>query len=116
MKVLLISQGSTGDIYPLIGLGRALLAARHSVRFASAPLYKDEIEDAGIDFLHTPPDWQKPVFVECMRELDRQSNPIALLQQIYRSGLSFMGSLIDQVEGYIQEHDLVVCSYVFPHF
>ena len=116
MKVLLISQGSTGDIYPLIGLGRALLAADHSVSFASAPLYKDEIEDAGIDFLHTPPDWQKPVFVECMRELDRQSNPIALLQQIYRSGLSFMGSLIDQVEAYIQDHDLVVCSYVFPHF
>ena len=40
MKVLLISQGSTGDIYPLIGLGRALLAADHSVSFASAPLQR----------------------------------------------------------------------------
>lgn len=116
MRVLLISQGSTGDIYPVIGLGRALMAAGHSASFASAPLYKDAIEAAGIDYLHTPPDWQKPVFVECMRELDRQSNPIALLQQIYRSGLSFMGPLIDQVEAYIQAHDLVVCSYIFPHF
>lgn len=116
MKVLLVSQGSTGDIYPLIALGRALLGAGHQVSFATAPLYREQVEDAGIAYLHTPPDWEKPVFVECMRELDRQSNPIMLLRQIYRSGLSFMGELIDQVEEYIPAHDLVVCSYVFPHF
>jgi len=116
VKVLLISQGSTGDIYPLIALGRALLDAGHTVSFATAPLYRAEIEGAGLAFLHTPPDWEKPVFVECMRELDRQSNPILLLRQIYRSGLSFMGELIDRVEAYVQTHDLVVCSYVFPHF
>lgn len=116
MKILLISQGSTGDIYPLIALGQALLKSGHEVSYASAPLYKDEIENAGIHYLHTPPDWEKPVFIECMRELDRQRNPIMLLRQIYRSGLSFMGDLIDQVEGYIEEHELVVCSYIFPHF
>lgn len=116
MKVLLISQGSTGDIYPVIGLGKALLDAGHAVSFASAPLYRKVIEDAGLRFLHTPPDWDQPVFVECMRELDRQPNPIFLIRQIYRSGLSFMGELIDQIEAYIPKHDLVVCSYVFPHF
>lgn len=116
MKVLLISQGSTGDIYPVIRLGKALKDAGHTVRFASAPLYREPIEKAGLEFLHTPPDWEKPVFIECMRELDRQPNPIWLLRQIYRSGISFMGELIDVVDRYIQEHDLVVCSYVFPHF
>lgn len=116
MKVLLISQGSTGDIYPVVGLGKALKDAGHSVRFASAPLYRKVIEDAGLEFLYTPPDWEQPVFVECMRELDRQPNPIFLLRQIYRSGLSFMGELIDVIDAYVAEHDLVVCSYVFPHF
>ena len=94
MKILLISQGSTGDIYPLIALGQALLKSGHEVSYASAPLYKDEIENAGIRYLHTPPDWEKPVFIECMRELDRQRNPIMLLRQIYRSGLSFMGDFL----------------------
>jgi hypothetical protein len=56
------------------------------------------------------------VFVDCMRALDRQANPIALLKQIYRSGLSFVGELIDTIEDLIQENDLVVCSYIFPHF
>ena len=116
MKVLLISQGSTGDIYPLIALGKALQNAGHSVAYATAPLYKEEIEKAGIQYQYTPPNWEKPVFVDCMRALDRQPNPIALLKQIYRSGLSFMGELIDTIEDLIQESDLVVCSYIFPHF
>ena len=116
MKVLLISQGSTGDIYPLIALGKALQKANHSVAYATAPLYKEEIEKAGIKYQYAPPDWEKPVFVDCMRALDRQPNPIALLKQIYRSGLSFMGELIDTIDGLIQENDLVVCSYIFPHF
>ncbi len=100
----------------MIRLGKALKEAGHVVRFASAPLYRKVIEDAGLEFLHTPPDWEQPVFVECMRELDRQPNPIFLIRQIYRSGLSFMGELIDKIDTYIREHDLVVCSYVFPHF
>ena len=116
MKVLLISQGSTGDIYPLIALGKALQKANHSVAYATAPLYREEIEKAGIKYQYAPPDWEKPVFVDCMRALDRQPNPIALLKQIYRSGLSFMGELIDTIEDLIHENDLVVCSYIFPHF
>ena len=116
MKVLLISQGSTGDIYPLIALGKALQKADHIVAFATAPLYKSDIEKAGIPYKYTPPDWEKPVFVDCMRALDRQPNPIALIRQIYRSGLSFMAELIDTAEDLIKEYDLVVCSYIFPHF
>ncbi|CAI8270279.1 MAG: O-mycaminosyltylonolide 6-deoxyallosyltransferase [Opitutia bacterium UBA7350] len=116
MKVLLISQGSTGDIYPLIALGKALQEAKHSVAFATAPLYKEEIEKADIPYQYTPPDWEKPVFVDCMRALDRQPNAIALMKQIYRSGLSFMGELIDTIEDLIKDYDLVVCSYIFPHF
>ena len=51
-----------------------------------------------------------------MRELDRQANPLLLLRQIYRNGASFMDELIDCVNDRISEYDLVVCSYVFPHF
>tara|TARA_B100001093_G_scaffold99141_1_gene91187 strand:+ start:1131 stop:2375 length:1245 start_codon:yes stop_codon:yes gene_type:complete len=115
MKILLTSHGSTGDIYPIIALGKALLKNGHIVRFSCAPLFKDEIEQAGITFLHLPPDWKQEVFTECMRELDRQPNVLRLLRQIYRSGLPFMGELIDRMDRYIAGHDLVIGSYVFPH-
>lgn len=116
MRVLLTSHGSTGDIYPVIGLGRALREAGHEVNFATAPLYRAEIERAGLGFRHLPPDWEQEIFTECMRELDRQPHPIMLLRQIFRSGLSFMPELIEELEKHIAEHDILIGSYVFPQY
>lgn len=116
MKILLTSHGSTGDLYPVIGLGRALREAGHTVNFASAPLYREEIERAGLGFRHLPPDWKQEIFVEAMRELDRQKHPILLLRQIFRSGLSFMKDLIDELANHLEEHDILVGSYLFPQY
>lgn len=86
------------------------------VNFASAPLYRAEIEAAGLGFLSLPPDWHQELFVECMRELDRQRHPILLLRQIYRSGLSFMPELLDTLEAYVRQHDILLGSYLFPQY
>jgi len=71
MRVLLTSHGSTGDIYPLIGLGRALREAGHHVRYATAPLYQREIEKAGLEFVLMPPEWGPEIFADFMREINR---------------------------------------------
>ncbi|MEM9227432.1 MAG: glycosyltransferase, partial [Verrucomicrobiota bacterium] len=71
MRVVLTSHGSTGDIYPMIAFGHALLQAGHEVKFATAPLYRQSIQDAGLDYIHLPPDWEKEIFIEFMRELNR---------------------------------------------
>ena len=59
MRVLLTSHGSTGDIYPVIRLGRALLEAGHEVRFATVSFFREEVERAGLEFVALPPDWIK---------------------------------------------------------
>ncbi|MCC5790795.1 MAG: glycosyltransferase, partial [Opitutales bacterium] len=116
MKILLTSHGSTGDLFPVIALGRALRAAGHVVDFASAPLYRSEIERAGLGFRRLPPNWKKEIFAECMRALDREKHPILLLRRIYRSGLSFTEELIQTLQEYIPGYDMVLGSYVFPQY
>ena len=52
MRVLLTSHGSTGDIYPMIRLGKALLAAGHEVKYATVTLFQQEIESAGMEYVY----------------------------------------------------------------
>jgi len=116
MRILLTSHGSTGDIYPVIAYGKALRMAGHTVSFASAPLYREEIEKADLNFIHVPPDWRQEIFTEFMRELDRAKFPLLQLREIYRGALPFLGELIDRIEQALREHDVLVSSYLFPHY
>jgi len=116
MRILLTSHGSTGDIFPVIAYGKALRQAGHDVSFASAPLYREDIEKAGLNFIHVPPDWRQEIFTEFMRELDRVKLPLLQLREIYRGALPFIGELIDRIEAALKDHDVLVSSYLFPHY
>jgi len=116
MRVLLTSHGSTGDIYPLIGLGRALREAGHHVRYATAPLYRQEIEKAGLEFISLPPEWGPEMFADFMRELNRCRHPLLQLVHIYCGALPFMGEIIRRMNEALADCDLLVSSYFFPHY
>lgn len=116
MRILLTSHGSIGDIYPVIAYGKALLEAGHTVTFASAPLYQSEILRAGLIYSHLPPDWEQEIFTEFMRELDRVNHPILQLREIYKGALPFLSELIDRIDEALQENDVLVSSYLFPHY
>lgn len=114
MRVLLHSHGSTGDIYPLIAYGRALREAGHEVRYASAPLYRKEIESAGLEFVPLPPSWKQELFTEFMRDLDREKLPLLQLRRIYAGSLPFLKEMLVRLEEAVKECDAFVCSYFFP--
>lgn len=116
MRVLLTSHGSTGDIYPLIGLGRALREAGHHVRYATAPLYQKEIEKAGLEFVSLPPEWGPEMFADFMRELNRCKHPLLQLIHIYCGALPFMGEIIRRIDAALKDSDVLVSSYFFPHY
>ncbi len=116
MRVLLTSHGSTGDIYPLIGLGRALREAGHHVRYATAPLYQREIEKAGLEFVLMPPEWGPEIFADFMREINRCKHPLLQLVHIYCGALPFMGEIIRRMDDELRSADLMVSSYFFPHY
>ena len=116
MRALLTSHGSTGDIYPVIALGKALAEAGHEVRFATVPFFKDEVERAGLAFIPVPPDWDQTRLSEAMRNLSRTRNPVRLLQKIYQQSIPFIGELMERLESAMDDCDIVVSSYLFAHF
>jgi len=115
MRVLLTSHGSTGDIYPVIRLGRALVEAGHEVRFATVSLFREEIESAGITFVYLPPDWDQSGFAEAMRDLTKAKNPLDMLRIIYAESLPFIDEIIDVLTKELETADVFVSSYVFAN-
>lgn len=115
MRVLLTSHGSTGDIYPVIRLGRALVKAGHQVRFATVSLFRQEIESAGIEFVYLPPDWEQSGFAEAMRALTYAKDPLELMRIIYSESLPYLDEILDTLEREIQQADVFVSSYLFAN-
>jgi UDP:flavonoid glycosyltransferase YjiC (YdhE family) len=50
MRWLLTSWGSRGDLHPFLALGRELCARGHAVTLAGHPDWREETEQAGLDF------------------------------------------------------------------
>jgi UDP:flavonoid glycosyltransferase YjiC (YdhE family) len=51
LRILLPTIGSSGDVHPVIGLGRALRARGHSVSIATNEIFSGQIRDNGLDFI-----------------------------------------------------------------
>ena len=113
MRILLTSHGSTGDIYPVIRLGRALVDAGHEVRFATVSLFQEEIEEAGIEFIYLPPDWEESGFAEAMRDLAQVKNNLDLLKSIYGEAVPYLREIVATLAEHMPWCDLFVSSYVF---
>src|SRR5262245_49573723 len=54
MKYLLVSIGTAGDAFPLLGIGRALAQRGHEVLFASLGRYRRFAEGSGLAFHEVP--------------------------------------------------------------
>lgn len=110
MRVLLTSHGSTGDIYPVIRLGRALVEAGHDVRFATVSLFREEIESAGIQYVYLPPDWDQSGFAEAMRDLTKAKNPVDLIRIIFSETLPYLDEIFQTLERELQTADPFVAA------
>ena len=115
MKVLLTSHGSTGDIYPVLSLGHALVEAGHQVRFATVSLFREEVESAGIDFVHLPPDWDQDDFARVMRDLTRADNGLDVLRIIYSASLPYLDEIIEVLRRELKIADIFVSNYIFSN-
>ena len=113
MRFLLTSHGSTGDIFPVIRLGRALFEEGHDVRFATVNLFKKDVESAGLQFVKLPPDWDQSGFAEAMRELNKSNNSIDLLKIIYSEANPFLDEIIEILRRELVTADAFISNYIF---
>ena len=114
MRVILTSHGSTGDIYPIIGLGVALQKAGHGVRFATIPHYQKEIEAAGLEFYPLCPNWEQADLSYWMGRLQKIRTPIYQLREIYVGAKAYIPEMITRMDLALKTADLLVSSYLFP--
>ena len=114
MRVILTSHGSTGDIYPVIGLAVALQNAGHHVRFATIPHYRAEVEAADIEFLPLCPNWEQADLSYWMGRLQQIRTPIYQLRELYVGAHRFIPEMIQRMDAAMPGTDLVVSSYLFP--
>lgn len=114
MRVILTSHGSTGDIYPIIGLAVAMQKAGHDVRFATIPHYKAEIEAAGIEFYPLCPNWEQADLAYWMGRLQKIRTPVYQLREIYVGAKAYIPEMISRMDAALASADLLVSSYLFP--
>ncbi|GHB95680.1 glycosyltransferase [Cerasicoccus arenae] len=114
MRVVITSHGSTGDIVPMIALGRALMAAGHETVFAASGLFQELIEGSGVPFRSVPPDWSVQDGSEAMKSLSRVNQPLKQLERIYQFGLPYYHEYLDILEELLTGADLLVSSYLYP--
>src|SRR6478672_11989399 len=50
MRIMLVAIGTAGDVFPIIGVGRALQKRGHHVHLASLPEHKSAIQGADLTF------------------------------------------------------------------
>ena len=55
-RIVINCWGSHGDFFPYVGLALALKARGHAPVVATAAIYRDEVERAGIEYAHVGPD------------------------------------------------------------
>lgn len=114
MRVILTSHGSTGDIYPLIGLAVALQRAGHSVRFATIPHYRDEVQAAGIEFYPLCPNWEQADLSYWMGRLQKIRTPIYQLRELYVGARAHIPEMLVRMDAALADADVLVSSYLFP--
>ncbi len=114
MIIVITTHGSTGDIFPLIGLSVMLKKAGHQVRFATSKPFQKDIENAGIDFYPVPPDWSQSDLANWMGKLQTVKSPIRQLKILYRAALPHLAESIDVMERILENADCLISSYLFP--
>ena len=114
MTIVITTHGSTGDIFPLIGLSVMLKKAGRQVRFATSKPFRKDIENAGIDFYPVPPDWSQSDLANWMGKLQTVKSPIRQLKILYRAALPHLEESIDVMDRILENADCLISSYLFP--
>lgn len=114
MTIVITTHGSTGDIYPLIRLARALIEAGHQVRFATSRPFKAEVEAAGVPFHLIPPDWSHEDLRYWMGRLQKLKSPVGQLKEMYRAAAPHFEAIIDGMNEALNGADCLISSYLFP--
>jgi rhamnosyltransferase subunit B len=104
-RIVITSWGSYGDLYPYIGLGRALRARGHDVVLAVPEFYTDLVEGAGLAMHAAGPGLDIADRATIARIIDPVKGPSTLINEVMMPALA---QTARELEPAIRAADLVV--------
>lgn len=116
MHALIVTFGSTGDVYPMIGLAKALQQHGHDVCLATSDIFAPEIEQQDISFHALPPDWTLADFKQFTAALCSTNNRLKQFGMIYERFGPFVDDIATALENKLQDFDILISTYLFPCF
>ncbi|MGB5832846.1 MAG: nucleotide disphospho-sugar-binding domain-containing protein [Thiohalocapsa sp.] len=112
MKVLLLTFGSAGDIYPFIRLGQAMTERGHQIRLACPPAFQEEAMFAGLKYIPLPRRHTLEKLKEEMLGTSRQGHPLFVLRRLYKAMAAFMHETAEVLEAHLPWADILVTSFL----
>ena len=113
MRIVVTAWGTTGDVYPVLGLVERLLERGHQVRVCAPALYRDRILQVGADFYEVGVAFDLAEFHAAMDTVIAMRDPIAPLLLIARDGIlrhgeKWYGDCLAAMAGF----DLAICHSI----
>ncbi|GHV75577.1 hypothetical protein AGMMS49942_03980 [Spirochaetia bacterium] len=107
MKILLVTRGSQGDIYPYLGLAVALMKRGHQITLSIPRLFEDMAKALGI-----------PYFLQSFDDIAGMVGDSPDIKELLAWTGRVVDSQFDEMIPLLEQHDLLVCSnteFAAPH-
>lgn len=106
---MLATMGSWGDLFPTVGLAKALTARGHAVRVAASSAYGSLVEDEGLGFVAVGPRYGPEEFAADPAILDGRRGGYAGFLHLFRTVVfPNLISWVEDLRGALEGADLLV--------
>ncbi|MGH2895750.1 MAG: glycosyltransferase [Solirubrobacteraceae bacterium] len=108
-RVVFATMGSWGDLFPTIGLAKAMAARGHAVRVATTSAYASLVEDEGLPFVSAGPRFGPEEFAADPAILDGRQGGYAGFLHLFRTVVfPNLSSWVEDLRGALEDADLLV--------
>ncbi|GHV88686.1 glycosyl hydrolase [Spirochaetia bacterium] len=107
MKILLVTRGSQGDIYPYLGLAVALMKRGHEITLSLPRIFEAMAKALGI-----------PYFLQSFDDITGMVGESPDIKELLAWTARVVDSQFDEMIPLLEQHDLLVCSnteFAAPH-
>lgn len=108
-RVVFATMGSWGDLFPTIGLAKAVAGRGHTVRIATTSAYGSLVEDEGLGFVSAGPRFGPEEFAADPGILDGRQGGYAGFLHLFRTVVfPNLGSWVQDLRDSLEDADLLV--------
>jgi vancomycin aglycone glucosyltransferase len=115
MRFCFASYGSSGDVYPLVTLGKTLVARGHTVLLACPSLFQSLVESAGLEWMPLFENERVPPVRDLMEAYSHVDDPLRLLKAMHSLTLPAFDPTIEALDAALDKTDCFLSSYLFSN-